>query len=125
VFAPCGLPDRYCGQPALSFCGGRNLVALTSSSACSAGNPGQGGEQIAWAPTSAAFVYGRLVNPLHFRARARVGKGPWPISPSRWRRLLVANAVALGTFSSRCWRLHWSGYLAGRPTLIAMAGIAW
>ncbi len=44
--------------------------------------------------------------------------------PVPLRRYLAANAVALTPSFAALLALHWSGYLAGRPTLIAMAGIA-
>src|SRR5258707_7140767 len=44
--------------------------------------------------------------------------------PVPLRRYLTANAVALAPSYAALLALHWSGQLAGRPTLIAMAGIA-
>src|SRR5882672_2472878 len=43
--------------------------------------------------------------------------------PVPLRRYLAANAVALAPSYAALLVLHWSGQLAGRPTLIAMAGI--
>ena len=44
--------------------------------------------------------------------------------PVPLRRYIAANAVALAPSFAALLALHWSGYLAGRPTLVAMAGIA-
>ena len=44
--------------------------------------------------------------------------------PVPLRRYLAANAVALAPSFAALLALYWSGHLAGRPTLIAMAGIA-
>src|SRR5258708_33946540 len=44
--------------------------------------------------------------------------------PVPLRRYLAANAAALAPSYAALLVLHWSGQLAGRPTLIAMAGIA-
>jgi two-component system phosphate regulon sensor histidine kinase PhoR len=44
--------------------------------------------------------------------------------PVPLRRYLAANAVALAPSFAALLALYWSGYLAGRPMLIAMAGIA-
>src|SRR5258708_36296613 len=41
-----------------------------------------------------------------------------------FRRYLSANLVALAPSAVALGGLHWSGYLAGRPALIALAGIA-
>ena len=43
--------------------------------------------------------------------------------PVPLRRYLAASAVALAPSFAALLALHWSGYLAGRPTLAAMAGI--
>ncbi len=43
--------------------------------------------------------------------------------PIPLRRVIVANGVALAPSFAALAALHWSGALAGRPTLIAMAGI--
>src|SRR5258708_32865178 len=40
------------------------------------------------------------------------------------RRYLSANLVALAPSAIALGGLYWSGYLAGRPALIALAGIA-
>ena len=86
------------------------------------GMPGAGGEQIAWAAHVGGFVYGLLA--IRFFAPRRVTRqAPWPIQPVPLRRYLAANAVALAPSFAALLVLHWSGYLAGRPTLIAMAGI--
>src|SRR5215468_4655376 len=44
--------------------------------------------------------------------------------PVPLRRYVMANAVALAPSYAALLVLHWSGELAGRPTLIAMAAIA-
>ena len=44
--------------------------------------------------------------------------------PVPLRRYFAANAVALAPSFAALLALYWSGYLAGQPTLIAMAGIA-
>ncbi|HKH66155.1 MAG TPA: hypothetical protein VKA75_02190, partial [Reyranella sp.] len=44
--------------------------------------------------------------------------------PVPLRRYLAANAVALAPSFAALLALYWSGHLAGRPTLVAMAGIA-
>ena len=44
--------------------------------------------------------------------------------PVPLRRYFAANAVVLAPSYAALLALHWSGELAGRPTLIAMAGIA-
>ena len=46
-----------------------------------------------------------------------------PDQPIPLRRVIVANSVALAPSFAALATLYWSGALAGRPTLIAMAGI--
>src|SRR5882724_5957298 len=106
---------RFCRWPAS---GSRS----TSSSACSAACRARAASRSRGPPTSAASSTGFWSSASSRRVASR--GGAVADQPVPFRRYLAANAVALAPSFIALLALHWSGYLAGRPTLIAMAGIA-
>ena len=125
VFGAVLMLMRYAGNlPSLLPIAGI-WIALNVFFGLFGGMPGAGGEQVAWAAHIGGFVYGLAGHPPSSR-RAPLSRreGAMADQPVPLRRYLAANAVALAPSFAALLVLYWSGHLAGRPALIAMAGIA-